>query len=160
MVYLPFGELMAEQSVADFTTPYKFNGKELDTETGMYDFGARYYDPSIGIWMSVDPLADKMPQWSPYNYVFNSPINLTDPTGMSPDCDDCPMKTTGPTAEITATRGPTISQDNTVIAPLAMPSRINEIRGENGDDHWKIKGGATGTEYITTNEMYSSRTYE
>jgi len=35
---------------------YKFNGKELDAESGMYYYGARYYDPRISIWMSVDPM--------------------------------------------------------------------------------------------------------
>lgn len=83
-LYLPFGEQMAEQKVAAFSTPYLFNGKELDEETGLYNYGARYYDPSLSVWLGVDPLADEMPQWSPYNYTFNNPINYIDPDGAKP----------------------------------------------------------------------------
>jgi RHS repeat-associated protein len=61
---------------------YKFTGKERDAETSYDYFGARYYDSRIGRWLSVDPLADKYPGWSPYNYCFNNPINVVDPTGM------------------------------------------------------------------------------
>ncbi|CAI9430306.1 RHS repeat-associated core domain-containing protein [Candidatus Ornithobacterium hominis] len=61
--------------------PYLFNGKELDTETGLYYYGARYYDPRISIWISVDPLAEKYPDISPYTYVANNPINAIDPDG-------------------------------------------------------------------------------
>lgn len=69
---------------SDFDNRYKFNGKELDVETGLYYYGARYYNPQLSIWLSVDPLAEKFPNWNPYNYVMQNPINLIDPTGMSP----------------------------------------------------------------------------
>jgi len=59
---------------------YKFNGKELDESTGMYYYGARYYDPRISIFVSVDPLAEITME--PYQYVSNNPINIIDPTGM------------------------------------------------------------------------------
>jgi RHS repeat-associated protein len=55
----------------------------LDQETGLYYYGARYYDPKTSIWQSVDPLTEKMPGWSPYNYVEDSPIVRTDPDGQS-----------------------------------------------------------------------------
>ncbi len=45
-------------------------------------FGARYYDPNISIWLSVDPLSDKYPSLSPYTYTANNPIRLIDPNGM------------------------------------------------------------------------------
>lgn len=77
---------MAEQtSISYYQTEFKFNGKELDNETGMYYYGARYYDPSLSIWMSVDPLAEQFPNFSPYNYTMNNPINMVDPDGRAPE---------------------------------------------------------------------------
>ncbi|WP_131329552.1 RHS repeat domain-containing protein, partial [Chryseobacterium piperi] len=61
---------------------YKYNGKELQTETGMYDYGARMYMPDIGRWGVVDPLAEKGVNLTPYRYGFNSPIMYTDPLGL------------------------------------------------------------------------------
>ena len=82
---LPFGETMAEQKsiTQNYATPYKFTGKELDEETGLYYFGARYYAPRESIWLSVDPLAEQTPEWSPYAFCNNNPLFFTDPTGMS-----------------------------------------------------------------------------
>lgn len=60
--YLPFGELFVEQRTnANYTTPYKFSGKEKDEETSYSDFGARYYLSDISIWASVDPMKVKCP---------------------------------------------------------------------------------------------------
>ena len=80
---LPFGETMAEQRkpVANYYNSWKFTGKELDEETGLYYFGARYYQPSWSVWLSVDPLAEDYQSWSPYNYTMNNPIMLIDPDG-------------------------------------------------------------------------------
>jgi len=63
--YLPYGETWVEDKVTSdsYTTPYKFTGKELDTETGLYYFGARYYDARVSRWMSADPaLQDYLPK--------------------------------------------------------------------------------------------------
>ncbi len=48
-------------------------------------YGARYYDPKMSLFISVDPLAEQFQGWSPYNYTMNNPLNWTDPTGMAPD---------------------------------------------------------------------------
>jgi RHS repeat-associated protein len=87
--YLPFGEVMVQQSTNNiFENVYKFNAKELDESTGYYYYGARYYDPAISIFLSVDPLAEEFPNYNPYTYTMNNPVNLVDPTGMAPEEGD------------------------------------------------------------------------
>lgn len=63
-----------------------FTGKEKDSETGFYYFGARYYDPSLsGLFISIDPMADKYPSLSPYAYCAWNPVKLVDPDGKDFD---------------------------------------------------------------------------
>jgi RHS repeat-associated protein len=52
-------------------------------QTGNYYYGARYYNPKWNVWLSVDPLAEKYPEISPYVYVANNPIRFVDPDGRS-----------------------------------------------------------------------------
>jgi RHS repeat-associated protein len=80
---LPFGETMAEQHGNEyFQSPWKFNGKELDVESGLYYYGARYYDPRTSVWLSVDKMSDKMPNWTPYRYGLDNPLRFTDIDGF------------------------------------------------------------------------------
>ncbi|MGD1320765.1 DUF6443 domain-containing protein [Chryseobacterium sp. 2R14A] len=79
--YYPFGLMHNAQTHSfDNAYQYKYNGKELQ-ETGMYDYGARFYMPDIGRWGVVDPLAEKYNSLSPYNYTLNNPIRYVDPDG-------------------------------------------------------------------------------
>ncbi|WP_052323998.1 RHS repeat-associated core domain-containing protein [Flavihumibacter sp. ZG627] len=92
--YYPYGLVMAgisSKSAGSLTNKYKFGGKELQSNefsdnTGleMYDFGARNYDPQIGRWHTVDPLAHKLPSWSPYAAFACNPIMFIDDDGRFP----------------------------------------------------------------------------
>jgi len=73
-----------QRATTDYYTPYTFSAKERDPETGYSYFGARYYDPNVSVWLSVDPMAGKGPGISPYSYSFNKPLNYIDPNGEWP----------------------------------------------------------------------------
>jgi RHS repeat-associated protein len=67
---------------------FAFNGQEKDDEIHgaagtSYDFGARLYDPRVGRWLSLDPLAQKFPDQSPYNFANDNPIYYVDPNGKT-----------------------------------------------------------------------------
>ena len=81
--YYPFGGLIS--NVCNNVQSYKYNGKELDRKGGLdwYDYEARYYDPLIGMFLSVDPLSENSYSVNPYAYCLSNPINRIDPTGMS-----------------------------------------------------------------------------
>jgi RHS repeat-associated protein len=100
-VNLPFGETMYERMDGSYDNPYKFNAKELDEDSGLYYYGARYYNPRLSIWYGVDPLAVFNPVresqfygdgehnggvyfWgnlNPYIYTYQNPIAYIDPNG-------------------------------------------------------------------------------
>ena len=86
--YYPFGLAMPGRSSnsANPNDDYKFTGYELDDEARltMYHANARGYDPVLGRFMQVDPLAALMPAWSPYSFVFNNPLSFIDPDGRIP----------------------------------------------------------------------------
>lgn len=103
---LPFGETFVEQQIAGkYENPYKFNAKELDSETGLYYYGARYYNPRLSIWYGVDPLAIYNPvlenqfygngehnggvyylgNLNPYIYTYQNPVRYVDPNGKQVD---------------------------------------------------------------------------
>ena len=79
--YLPYGELLVDEHSSSEDMPYKFNGKELDEETGLYYYGARYMDPKISMWLGVDPLMEKYPNVTGYCYTMDNPIRFIDPDG-------------------------------------------------------------------------------
>ena len=79
--YFPYGGLMVEERSSSTENPYLFNGKELDMETGLYYYWARYYEPNSSVWLGVDELAEKYPGISGYTYVAGNPIMYIDPDG-------------------------------------------------------------------------------
>ena len=82
--YYPFGMAFAETSADEQKKqPYKYNRKELDQELGLntYDYSARYFDPALPRFTTVDPKAEKYYSISPYVYVANNPMKFIDPDG-------------------------------------------------------------------------------
>ncbi|MBI4605295.1 MAG: RHS repeat-associated core domain-containing protein, partial [Planctomycetes bacterium] len=98
LAYYPFGELR-HRHAAQSSTPidYDFTDKETDDESGLVYHGARFYNPSIGRFLSVDPLygdpaaveSDALEAFltNPqklglYSYVLNNPLKYSDPDGL------------------------------------------------------------------------------
>ena len=79
--YVPFGEVFIEERNNTWNTPYLFNAKEFDEETGMYYYGVRYYEPRLSLWMSTDASQEKHPNITTYCYVVANPIKFIDPDG-------------------------------------------------------------------------------
>ncbi|MCQ2261892.1 MAG: RHS repeat-associated core domain-containing protein, partial [Bacteroidales bacterium] len=80
--YLPYGETYVNERTSGYNERFTFTGKELDEETGYGYFGARYMDHELMAgWLSVDPMADKYPNISPYAYCAWNPMKLVDPDG-------------------------------------------------------------------------------
>lgn len=80
--YLPYGSAATE--TGSLMLPQKFTGKRLDTEIGLYDFGARAYDPALARFLTPDiagPDYNDPQTLNPYAYTRNNPVKLVDPTG-------------------------------------------------------------------------------
>ncbi len=80
-IYDAFGNrISVTETVAN---PYGFTAREYDPESGLYFYRARYYDPQAGRFISSDPIGFTGGDSNLYAYVFNDPVNLIDPSGLS-----------------------------------------------------------------------------
>ena len=82
-LYAPYGDIISEYNAnfgSSMIPKYSFNAKELDEETGMYYYEARYYAPPT--FTSRDPMFEKYFWMSPYAYCANNPVKYVDPSGM------------------------------------------------------------------------------
>ena len=79
--YDSFGNITS--NTGNIVNPYRFTGRELDSETGLYYYRARYHDPSIGRFISEDPISFRGSGTNFYGYVRNNPLSWVDPYGFS-----------------------------------------------------------------------------
>jgi RHS repeat-associated protein len=82
--FMPFGMEMDRSLIGGSPTRNKFTGHETDEETGLIHMEWRRYLAEFGRFLSVDPLADEYPGWSPYAYALNNPLIFIDPDGLLP----------------------------------------------------------------------------
>jgi len=123
--YLPYGELLVDEHSSSEDIPYKFNGKELDQETGLYYYGARYMNPVTSLWYGVDPLAGKYANNSPYVYCNDNPIRLIDPNGKAPGDFFLSI-------EKAAVDFGLFYNDNSIRENIEYGSSIYQVRNSNG----------------------------
>jgi RHS repeat-associated protein len=79
--YYAFGMGMKERSWQSEGYRYGFNGKENDSDWEVQDYGFRIYKPELGKFLSVDPLTQSYPWYTPYQFAGNMPINSIDVDG-------------------------------------------------------------------------------
>ena len=152
--YLPFGELNSADSGID---THKFTGKERDSESGLDNFGARYYTSNFGRFMSpdwsddADPIpyadADNPQTFNRYAYVSDNPINATDDNGHDPE-EANPAGTCGFLCKVLNWIFGSYASDNTEITGTGTRNVVNApIPGTNLTNGDLIRG---------TNEYYRS----
>jgi RHS repeat-associated protein len=133
-----------------FNSSYTFSAKVRDLETSYSYFGARYYDATLSIWLSVDPLSDKYPSMSAYMYCAGNPVMLVDPDGME---IDEPVVTHHSRATTTYTY---VGQENDVHIHRITESVTHKRTTMISDNERKVELTTT----VTTTEIRRSRRNE
>jgi RHS repeat-associated protein len=156
----PWGENLENQlayNYKSFSSRFRFNAKEWDEETGNYYYGARYYDPKVSVWLSVDPLATHSNQVdkSPYAFSWNNPINLVDPDGRCPDCPDPSGANEGDVANPNGTQEYIFTNGEwTGVGGILAEVEVGPASSSNIDDlHQMEKTKNTLTASIISKEM-------
>jgi len=109
--YYAFGMEISGGTTVDPKNLYLYNKKELQEELGQYDYGARFYDPVIARWTTVDPKAEKSRKYSPFVYANDNPIRNIDPDGMI-TIDGADKNVNGGQATYTTTKDGTVTWTN------------------------------------------------
>ncbi|RXM39759.1 hypothetical protein BOQ62_10085 [Chryseobacterium sp. CH21] len=129
--YYPFGMLHNYINTTQNAYQYKYNGKELQ-ETGMYDYGARFYMPDIGRWGVIDPLAETSRRWSTYTYAYNNPLRFIDPDGMQ-------------NYDITFGKSVSADTQNKIVSDLEKETGLKLSVGDNGKLSYKESSDMGGS---------------
>ncbi len=125
--YFPFGETWVDEVSDDTRVPYRFTGQELDEETKLYYFGARYLDPRTSAWESADPANRLDAKLSPiglnlYQYGLQNPVRVTDPNGR---LEDDPRNPAGPLTRAYLQRDPYLWK-SIIASPTLTPRQIQD----------------------------------
>ena len=137
--YYPFG-LVINTLITGTENYYLYNKKELQSELTEYDYGARYYDPVIGRWNSIDPLAEMGRRWSTYNYAEDDPIRLIDPDGMWSRRPD--------------------SSTGEIVSDGATDEKSEEDRILSEDNFWEASDNSVAVQNLVTKVIASSTNSE
>jgi RHS repeat-associated protein len=139
--YYAFGMEISRGAVPSIKNEYLFNKKEVQENLGLYDYGARLYDPVVARWTGVDPLAETSRKLSPYNYGNNNPIRFTDPDGMQTQEEQEDEEWRAAAIErskeigrqISQTKGPgTMAETSFEVKPAGI-EKSNTFVNENGE---------------------------